>query len=80
MLKSASVDPVGAFPVWMGFLDTVTGGDEDLQAYLKRVCGYCLTGSVAEHSIFFFYGSGGNGKGTFLRVLASWVTTRRLCR
>jgi putative DNA primase/helicase len=69
MLKSASVVPEGACPVWMGFLDTVTGGDEELQEYLKRVSGYCLTGSVAEHSIFFFYGSGGNGKGTFLRVL-----------
>lgn len=69
MLKSASVVPHGACPEWMGFLDTVTGGDKELQAYLKRVCGYCLTGSVAEHSIFFFHGAGGNGKGTFLRVL-----------
>jgi len=44
--------------LWLNFLDRVTGGDEDLQAYLQRVSGYCLTGSTQEHALFFFYGTG----------------------
>jgi putative DNA primase/helicase len=30
--------------------------------------GYCLTGSVCENALFFLYGSGGNGKSTFLET------------
>ncbi len=58
-------------PIWMKFLDTVTDGDRDLQYYLQIVAGYCLTGSIREHALFFFYGPGGNGKGTFLNTLTA---------
>lgn len=57
-------------PQWLAFLDTVTGGDKDLQAYLARVAGYCLSGSTREQAFFFFYGSGANGKSVFLQTLA----------
>jgi putative DNA primase/helicase len=30
--------------------------------------GYCLTGSVSEHALFFWYGTGANGKSTFANV------------
>src|SRR5690606_31565557 len=43
--------------------------DQELIAYLKRMCGYSLTGSIREHSLTFIYGPGGNGKGTFLAAL-----------
>jgi putative DNA primase/helicase len=36
---------------------------------LQRMAGYCLTGSVEEHALFFMYGGGGNGKSTFLDTL-----------
>ena len=32
-----------------------TGDDADLQAYLQRVSGYCLTGSTQEHALFFLF-------------------------
>ena len=56
-------------PQWFAFLDTVTAGNLDLQNYLQRVAGYCLTGSTREEAMFFAYGVGGNGKGTFLNTL-----------
>src|SRR5262249_14374388 len=34
-----------------------------------RVAGYSLTGSTTEHALFFFYGTGSNGKGVFLNTL-----------
>jgi putative DNA primase/helicase len=33
------------------------------------MCGYALTGEVREHALFFVYGTGGNGKGTFLNTI-----------
>jgi putative DNA primase/helicase len=56
-------------PIWLGFLEKVMGGDQDLISYLQRVCGYCLTGSIKEHAMFFLYGTGANGKSVFIGVL-----------
>lgn len=56
---------------WLDFLNDVTNGDQDLQAYLARVAGYALTGSTEEHALFFFYGTGANGKSVFLNTLAA---------
>lgn len=56
---------------WLSFLDEVTRGDAELAAYLARVAGYSLTGSTDEHALFFFYGTGANGKSVFLNTLAA---------
>jgi putative DNA primase/helicase len=56
--------------LWTRFIDEATLGDRGLQRFLQQVAGYCLTGDVREHALFFLYGSGGNGKSVFLNVLA----------
>jgi putative DNA primase/helicase len=56
---------------WLSFLNDCTAGDMELQSYLARVAGYALTGSTEEHALFFFYGTGANGKSVFLNTLAS---------
>ncbi len=68
--KRAAVDPAGGCPRWRQFLGEMTGGDADLQAYLQRVAGYCLTGLTSEHVMFFLYGTGANGKSVFINTLA----------
>jgi putative DNA primase/helicase len=65
----------GDCPVWIEFLKRITCGDELLQAYLRRVFGYALTGSTKEHALFFLYGSGANGKSVFIGVLAGILHT-----
>jgi putative DNA primase/helicase len=45
------------------------GDDQDLIGCLQRVSGYCLTGSIKEHAMFFLYGTGANGKSVFIGVL-----------
>ena len=59
----------GECPLWHAFLDRVTDGDKALQQYLQRVCGYALTGSTREHALFFLWGTGANGKGTFVNAI-----------
>lgn len=58
-------------PIWEAFLFRVTGGDTELIGFLKRYCGYCLTGHTSEHVFAFLHGSGSNGKSTFIRTVAA---------
>jgi P4 family phage/plasmid primase-like protien len=67
-IAASAVDLNMPIPLWNEFLETVAP-DPDLRAYLQRVCGYCLTGLTTEHAMFFFYGTGNNGKGVFLNTL-----------
>jgi len=66
-------------PLWAKFLQESTRGDQELVGFLKRVCGYMLTGDVSEHALFFVYGPGGNGKSVFLNtvhnILGDYATT-----
>lgn len=55
--------------VFLKFLDEITDGDTELRAYLLRFAGYALTGCTNEHCLPFWYGAGGNGKGTLLGIL-----------
>jgi putative DNA primase/helicase len=59
----------GACPLWHAFLDRATAGDKGLQQYLQRLCGYSLTGVTREHALFFLWGTGANGKGTFINTV-----------
>jgi putative DNA primase/helicase len=62
-------DPYADCPNWDHFLQTITNNDRDLEAYLQRVAGYMLTGSVREEVCFILYGVGRNGKSTFREML-----------
>jgi putative DNA primase/helicase len=73
---SVSPDSSGGRPVkWLAFLEQITGGDKAIQAYLQCFAGYCLTGDTSEHIFAFLYGTGRNGKGTFVRVISKLMGT-----
>ena len=69
MTKSAGASPEGHCPAWLKFLADVTKNNTELTGYLQRAAGYALTGSIKEQALFFAYGTGGNGKGTFLNTI-----------
>jgi len=70
--RRTTVAPVkAAAPLWEAFLLEACGGNLTKVAYLKRMAGYCLTGRTEEHVFFLLWGSGGNGKSTFLNCLAA---------
>jgi putative DNA primase/helicase len=56
-------------PLWRAFLARIMAGDGELIRFLQRVAGYTLTGLTVEHGLFFCYGAGANGKGTYLNTL-----------
>jgi putative DNA primase/helicase len=62
-------EPNAKCPTWLDFLGTVTDGNRELTDYLQRCVGYSLTGQTCEHALFLIYGTGANGKSTFLEAL-----------
>lgn len=78
--KHAAVAPAEKpCPLWIQFLDEATKGDQEMVEFLRRWCGYCLTGDTREHALIFLYGPGGNGKSVFLntvsRIMGDYATT-----
>lgn len=69
--RSMAVDPADEeiCPLWIKFLNDATSNDQELILFLKRWCGYCLTGDVREHTLVFIYGDGGNGKSVFVNTV-----------
>lgn len=57
-------------PLWDAFLQDIFGQDNELIRYVQKAVGYSLTGSTEEHVAFFCYGTGRNGKSTFLDIIA----------
>jgi len=69
MTKITAVSPGDDCPLWLAFLGKITANDTELQAFLQRFLGYCLTGITREHAMAFGYGTGANGKGTCLNTV-----------
>jgi putative DNA primase/helicase len=70
LTKMAAVEyhPGAECSRWLAFLDRIMARSRQLIDYLQRVVGYSLTGDVSEQCLFFFHGSGANGKSTFLKT------------
>jgi P4 family phage/plasmid primase-like protien len=72
-LAPVRYDPNAECPRFMAFLRRVLPGSkdhpDDLIQFVQRCLGYSLTASIAEHALFFLFGSGRNGKSTLLNVI-----------
>jgi putative DNA primase/helicase len=56
-------------PVWKQFIREIMNCNTDLIIFLQLAAGLALTGDTSEQVMFILYGSGANGKSTFLNVL-----------
>jgi len=62
-------DPKAKCPQWDKFLLDVMNDDKALVKFLQRAVGLSLTGDMSEQCFFILYGTGANGKSTFLNTL-----------
>jgi len=70
-LAPVSYQPDASCPNWLTFLRQIMGDNDALVEYLQRAVGYALTGSTREQVLFMMYGTGANGKSTFLDTIRS---------
>lgn len=54
---------------WIIFLNQIFNNDKELIRYIQKALGYSLSGDTSEQCAFFLYGTGRNGKSTFLEVI-----------
>jgi len=73
----AAAPPGTPHPIWSAFLNRIMP-DVETQKFLQRFIGYSCTGVTTEHVFCFAYGTGANGKSTFIntivRVLGDYAT------
>lgn len=70
-LAPVTYDPAANADEWRAFLDHIFAGDDELQRYLQKAIGYSLTASTREQCLFILWGSGANGKSTFVNTIMS---------
>lgn len=56
-------------PTWNMFLMQIFNNDYDLIHFIQKAMGYSLSGDVSEQCLFILWGTGANGKSTFLNTL-----------
>ena len=59
--------------LWRQFVARIFDGDEVLINWVQRAVGYSLTADVSEHKLFVCYGTGANGKSTFLEAIRNML-------
>lgn len=68
-LCPTNFNPDAKAPLWEKFLSEIMNGNVGLISYLQRLAGYALTGVIRDHVLPILYGTGANGKSTFLGTL-----------
>ena len=56
-------------PIWRRFLLEIMNYDMDLLNFLQSVAGWAITGDTSEQMMFIMFGTGANGKSTFLNTI-----------
>lgn len=71
LTKLAPVEyvPNAPAPTWEAFLERTFAGNQAVIEFVRRAAGYTLTGNTGEQKLFVGYGTGANGKSTFLGAL-----------
>lgn len=68
-------EPAADCPRFRAFLERIFGGDRDLIAFVQRAAGYSILGEPTADALFVLWGTGRNGKTTFLNTIRDVLGT-----
>ncbi|WP_168203294.1 DNA primase family protein [Oceanispirochaeta crateris] len=68
-VSPVNYDPESACPVWKKFLKDIFDGKRELIKFVQKFVGCSLTGDMSSQAMFILYGTGANGKSTFINVI-----------
>jgi putative DNA primase/helicase len=66
---NAAYNPEADCPAWKQFIREIMGYHADSITFLQIAAGWALTGDTSEQTMFILFGSGANGKSTFLNTI-----------
>ncbi|MDR1930408.1 MAG: DUF5906 domain-containing protein [Treponema sp.] len=56
-------------PAWKQFIREIMNYNGDIITFLQTIAGWAVTGDTSEQTMFILFGSGANGKSTFLNTI-----------
>lgn len=68
-IAPVNYDPQATCPLWEKTVYEIFDGDQSLIDYMQVSMGYALTGDTREQCFWIFYGTGANGKSTFIDTI-----------
>ena len=68
-IANVDYDPNADCPNWKKFIMEIMNYNNDLIHFIQNAAGWAITGDTSEQTMFILYGTGANGKSTFLNVI-----------
>ena len=68
-IAEAEFDPDADCPMWKQFIREIMNYNTELIHFLQNAAGWSITGDTSEQTMFILFGSGANGKSTFLNTI-----------
>jgi putative DNA primase/helicase len=68
-MARVSYDPAADCPEWKKFIREIMNYNADLIRFIQTAAGWAVTGDISEQTMFILFGSGANGKSTFLNTI-----------
>jgi len=68
-IADVDYDPSADCPAWKQFIREIMDYNTELIYYLQNAAGWAVTGDTSEQTMFILFGTGANGKSTFLNTI-----------
>ena len=68
-IANVEYDPNADCPMWKQFVREIMDYKADLIKFVQTAAGWSLSGDISEQTMFILYGTGANGKSTFLNTI-----------
>jgi putative DNA primase/helicase len=68
-IADVEYDPNAGCPMWKQFVREIMDYKTDIINFVQAAAGWALSGDISEQTMFILFGTGANGKSTFLNVI-----------
>jgi len=68
-IANVKFDPDADCPMWKQFLREIMNYKADIIGFVQAAAGWALSGDTSEQTMFILFGTGANGKSTFLNTI-----------
>ena len=69
MLANVEYEKDADCPAWKKFIREIMNYNTDLIYFIQNAAGWAITGDTSEQTMFILFGTGANGKSTFLNTI-----------
>jgi putative DNA primase/helicase len=68
-ITNVEYDPKADCPLWKQFIREIMDYKSDVINFVQTAVGWAMTGDISEQTMFILFGTGANGKSTFLNTI-----------